>query len=458
MKIKIVGHGSFPLHYRPMSDALDLHRFQFAFTVSYHYLFPQLTMGLSFLLFVLKTMEIRGNTTAPALVRFWSKILGLSFVMGVVTGIPMEFQFGTNWSRFSAASGSIVGQTLAMEGVFAFFLESMFLYLFLFQEKRLGPKGHWFVSLLIFFGTWLSGYFIVCTNAWMQHPVAYDISPEGKYFLTSLPGLLGNPWVFAQYTHTMLGSVVTASFVMAGISAFYALQRQHENTAHLGLKLSVTTGLFASILVAFPTGDLQAKNVYHHQPVTFAAMEGHFHTQDGAGLVLIGQPDLNKMKLDNPIVLPKILSFLTHDRWNSEIKGLSDFPKEDWPRNVELLYYSYHIMAGLGTLFILLMCYAFFSLLRKKITENRALLWTLMLAMPFPFIANTTGWMTAELGRQPWIIYGLMKTHEAHSQQVSAGNVLFSLLGFMGLYVLLSILYMGIFLKILREGPEVKPV
>ncbi len=414
-------------------------------------------MGLALLIFILKTRALRGDTTANQTANFWTKILGVTFVMGVVTGIPMEFQFGTNWSRFSEATGSIIGQTLAMEGVYSFFLESAFLYLLLFQEKRLGPKGHWAVSLLVFIGTWLSGFFIVATNAWMQHPVGYELDAEGIFHLKSLAAILGNPWAHAQYIHVMVGSVITGSFVMAGISAFYLLKNRHQAVARKGLYLGVFVGLVASLLAAYPTGDTQAKLVYQHQPVTFAAMEGHFHTSKGAGLVILGQPDLEKMELDNPIVLPRMLSFLTHARWNATIQGLTDFDRDLWPDNVELLYYSYHIMAGLGTLFILLMMTSAYFWLRKSLSHKRWLLWALMLAMPLPYIANTTGWMTAELGRQPWVVYNLMRTADAHSLQVSAGNTLFTLLGFMGLYTLVSMLYFFLLMRIIQAGPDSTP-
>ncbi len=433
---------------------LELHRLHFAFTIIYHYIFPQLTMGLGLLIFVLKTWALRGDSTANKAVRFWAKIFGVAFVMGVVTGIPMEFQFGTNWARFSQASGGIIGQTLAMEGVFAFFLESTVLYLLLFGERRLGPRGHWWAALLVFAGTWLSGYFIVCTNAWMQHPVGYEQAPDGAYELTSVWALLTNPWVFPQYLHVMLGSVITASFVMASIASFYLLRGEHEASARRMLTVAVIAGLSGSALAAFPTGDIQSKMVYKHQPVTFAAMEGHFHTADGAGLVLIGQPDLEEMVLDNPIILPRVLSFLTHQRWDATIEGLADFERDLWPTNIPLLYYSYHIMAGLGSIFIVVMALAVFFLWRRTLHSKRWLLWILMLALPFPFIANTAGWMTAELGRQPWIIYGLMRTADGYSARVSTGNIAFTLLGFAGLYLLLSVLFFFVTTRIIARGPE----
>jgi len=435
-------------------EALTIHRFQFAFTVTYHYIFPQLTMGLALLIFILKTMALRGDRVANHAVRFWAKIFGLTFVMGVITGIPMEFQFGTNWSRFAEAAGGVIGHTLAMEGVFAFFLESSFLYLLLFGEDRLGQRGHWVAALLVFVGTWLSGFFIVCTNAWMQHPVGYEIAYDGIIKLASLSALFTNPWAVPQYLHVMVGTTITASFVMAAIGAFYLLRGEHVPTARRFLSVAVVVGLIASVLAAVPTGDMQSKLVYKHQPVTFAAMEGHFHTEDGAGLVLIGQPNMTEMRLDNPIILPRMLSFLTHQRWEARIVGLSDYDRSLWPDNIELLYYAYHVMAGLGTIFIGIMSLSALFLWRGTLHERRWLLWVLMLSLPFPFIANTAGWMTAELGRQPWLIHGLMRTADGHSINVSGGNALFTLIGFMGMYVILSALYFFLTTRIIAHGPE----
>jgi cytochrome bd ubiquinol oxidase subunit I len=434
-------------------DALTLHRLHFGFTITYHYLFPQLTMGLALLIFILKTKALRGNEAANQAVRFWTKIFGITFVMGVITGIPMEFQFGTNWSRFSQAAGGIIGQTLAMEGVFAFFLESSFLYLVLFGERTIGQRGHWLAALALFLGTWLSGFFIVCTNAWMQHPVGYSTQPDGSLKLESLAALLTNPWVFPQYLHTMTGTTITGSFVVASIGAFYSLRGEHTAVVRAFLPVAIVVGFLASILAAFPTGDWHSKMVYRHQPVTFAAMEGHFHTEDGAGLVLIGQPDLETLRLDNPLVIPRLLSFLTHARWQARIEGLSEFPQDLWPTNIPMLYYSYHIMAGLGTFFIGIMLLSFFYLLRSRFYDQRWLLWILMCSLPFPFIANTAGWMTAEFGRQPWVIYNIMRTAEGYSDNVSTGNAAFTLFGFAGMYAFLSVLFLFMMIRIVAAGP-----
>ncbi len=449
---------------KTMDPALFLHRFHFAFTVTYHYLFPQLTMGLALLIVILKTQALRtGDARFDRSARFWGKIFGLSFAMGVVTGIPMEFQFGTNWARFSEATGGVIGQTLAMEGTFAFFLESSFLGLFLFGHKKLSPRMHWLSAFAVFAGSWISGFFIVATNAFMQHPVGFSIEPPATLVLDSFWSLILNPWLVWQYLHTMIGAVTTGSFVMAAIGAYYILAgrpadapeeaRSHAEYGKIFVRTGVLVGLPAAILVAFPTGDMQAGNVARHQPAAFASMEGIFETREGAPLVILGQPDMEKLRLDNPLEVPRVLSFLTYRRWGAEVVGLTDIPRDQWPDNVPLHYYAYHIMVGLGTLFIAAMMAAGFLLWRRKLYDSRAMLWILMLSAPFPFIANTTGWMTAELGRQPWLVYDVLRTRDGYSATVSSGNALFSLLGFMGLYLLLGILFLFLVSREIGHGP-----
>src|SRR6185437_7426876 len=435
-------------------DALTLHRLHFAFTITFHYLFPQLTMGLALLIVILKTLALRTkNPDFNDTARFWMKIFAINFAVGVVTGIPMEFQFGTNWSRFSEAAGGVVCQPLAMEGIFSFFLESTFLGLFLFGEKKLSPLFHWLTGVLVFLGAWLSGFFIIATDAWMQHPVGYTIAANGQISLQSLSALLSNPWLTWQYLHNMIASVVTASFLMAAVGAYYCLSEKHLKQARHFVKTGVIAGAIASFLILFPTGDRQGANVTKYQPVTLAAMEGLFHTQSGADLVLVGQPDPEKLKLDNPIAIPKVLSFLTYRRWEAKVQGLEDFPKELWPDNMPLVYYSYHIMVGLGTIFIALLFLSLFNLVRGKLFEGKLLLWLLMLSFPFPYIATTAGWITAEAGRQPWLIYGILKTAQGSSLQISAGNTLFTLMGFMGMYTVLAMLFFLLIYRVIHQGP-----
>jgi len=438
-----------------MDSALLIHRLHFAFTITYHYLFPQLTMGLAPLIVIFKTLALKTNDDKyNRAARFWGKIFGINFVVGVVTGIPMEFQFGTNWSHFSRFAGGVIGQTLGMEGTFAFFLESSFLGLFLYGEKRLSPKLHWFSAFMVFVGSWLSGYFIVATDAWMQHPVGYDRLADGSFQLKSFWSLVLNPWALAQYAHNMSGAVLTGSFVMTAIGAYYLLSEKHLDQAKLYIRTGVIAACLFSLLQLFPTGDAQGRMVANHQPATLAGMEGLYTTQQGAPLHLMGQPDDGKRKIDNPLSVPKMLSFLTYKRWNAEVKGLDAFPKADQPDNVPLLYFAYHIMVGLGTIFIAIMTVSALLLWRKKLFTARWMLWILMLSAPFPYIANTAGWMTAEIGRQPWLVYGLLRTSEGYSTLVSAGNGLFTLLGFMGMYTVLSILFLFLVYRTIDEGPE----
>jgi len=441
-----------------MDDMLFYDRLQFAFTITFHYIFPQLTMGLSLLIVYfkwkyLKTTIEKYNNAA----KFFMKIFAVNFTMGVVTGIPMEFQFGTNWAKFSELTGGIIGQTLAMEGLFSFFLESSFLALFIFGEKLMGQKLHFLTGFLVFLGSWLSGWFILATNAWMQHPVGYEILENGKFVLHNFSALFSNPWLLPAYLHNQAASLVTSSFVVASIGAFYILRNKNLEYGKLFLKTGVVFGFISSVVVAFPTGDWNAKNVANYQPATFAAMEGIFETEKaGAEIVLIGQPNMVEKKLDNKIAVPNVLSFLTYQDWNKQIKGMDQFKKENLPDNIPALYYAYHIMVGLGTIFIAIMILSVFFLWRKKLFTLKPLLWTIMFIVPFPYIANLTGWYVAELGRQPYLVYGLLRTSVGISPTVSSGNTLFTLLGFVGLYMVLGLLFLVLIGKAIHEGPTPK--
>jgi cytochrome d ubiquinol oxidase subunit I len=438
-----------------MPSALLYDRLQFAFTCTFHYLFPQLTMGLALLLLYLRSRALlTGDEHYHQVARFWTKVFALSFAFGVVTGIPLEFQFGTNWAKFSNFAGGVIGQVLAMEGMFAFFLESSFLGILLFGEKRFSQRMQWFAALMLFLGSWLSGYFILATNAWMQHPVAYTVAPDGRLFVDSLSGLLTNPWLFWQYTHNMTAAVVTASFVMAAVGAFYLLSGQHAAHARTFLRTGVVVGAVATMLMGFPTGHGNARQVFEHQPIKGAAFEGLFKTERGAGLLLIGQPNIETMTIDNPLIIPDALSVVVYDELYAEVKGLDAFPREDWPDNLPLLYYSYHVMVGLGTILVSVMGLALLWLWRGRLFAANWLLWLLMLCAPFPYIATTAGWMTAEIGRQPWLVYGLLRTADGASPLVHSGNALFTLLGFLGLYLVLALLFLFLIGETIRHGPS----
>jgi cytochrome d ubiquinol oxidase subunit I len=436
-------------------DALTLHRLQFSFTITFHYLFPQLTMGLALLLVILKTMALRTkNERYDEAARFWAKIFAVNFLLGVVTGIPMEFQFGTNWSEFSRRTGGVIGQPLAMEGVFSFFLESSFLGLFLFGEKRLSRVAHWGAAFMVFLGSWLSGFFIIVADAWMQHPVAYQILPNGTFQVSSFWGLMTNPWAWRQYMHNMCGAVVTGAFVMSSVGALYILQKRDIDFGRIFVRVGVIAGVLSCLAMIFPTGDLQGKFVAANQPTAIAGMEGLFHSQKGAPMVLMGQPDVEGQKIDNPIAVNKVLSFLIYGTTAAEVQGLDAYPKDQWPTTLPLLFYAYHIMAGLGTYFAALMAASAFLLWRGKLYTTRWLLWPILLSFPLPYIANTAGWMTAEIGRQPWLVYNLVRTAGSESASVGAGTTLFSLLGFMGMYTVLAILWILLVYHIIENGPK----
>jgi cytochrome bd ubiquinol oxidase subunit I len=442
-------------------NALAWSRFQFGFTAAFHYLFPQLTMGLALLIVVFKALALRsGDERYHEAARFWGRIFGINFAVGVVTGIPLEFQFGTNWARFSTFSGGVIGLTLAMEGMFAFFAESAFLGLFLFGEKRLGPRGHMVAAIMVFLGSWLSGYFIIATNAFMQHPVGYAIGQGGStgrppaLQLSDFWAYLLNPWALWQYAHNMSAAVITASFVVAAVGAYWTLMGLYPEHARRCLQVGVVVGFLFSLLQLFPTGDEHGKLVARHQPAALAAMEGKFESSDRAEIAIIGQPDMRRRRLENPIIVPGMLSYLAYGSFGAMVTGLNDIPQDRWPDNVELLYYVYHIMVGLGTFFILITGAAAFLLWRAKLYRSRPMLWVLMLAFPFPYIATTAGWMTAELGRQPWLVYGLQRTLHGTSPYVSGGDVAWSTLGFMGMYLVLGLLFLYLVMREIGRGPQ----
>ena len=437
-----------------MDDPAFWYRLQFAFTITYHYLFPQLTMGLAPFLVLWRWKALRGEGEKYArAARFWSRIFGINFAVGVVTGIPMEFQFGTNWSRFSEHAGGVIGQTLAMEGMFAFFMESAFVGAMVWGERRLGPTKHFIATVLTALGSWLSAYFILVTNAFMQHPVGHATTPEGTLIIADFSAYLLNPWAFVLFAHNQMAAIVTGAFVVAAVGAYYALRGDHAEQARLYVEWGAGMGLVAAVLVAFPTGDVQAKFVARYQEVSLAAMEGRFESGTEAQLNIIGQPNVKMRRLDNPIALPGMLSFLAFGTFHSNVRGLGAFPEDQWPTNIELLYYSFHIMAGLGTLFIGLMALVNLQRFRGRLMNTPLLLWALMLSFPFPFIANTAGWMTAELGRQPWLIFGLFRTAAGYSDVVSQGDALFTLIGFAGLYAAVGLLYLFLVGREVLNGP-----
>jgi cytochrome d ubiquinol oxidase subunit I len=379
-------------------------------------------------------------------------VFAVTFATGVVTGIPMEFQFGTNWARVSHMAGPVVGQTLFMEGVFAFFAESSFLGVLLFGEGRVSRQIHWLSAIMVAVGAVVSGFFIVATNAWMQNPVSYRLV-EGRAELLSLWGMLSNPYLRWQFPHVISGAMVVGSTVMAGIGAFYLLSRRHEAAGRVFVRTGVISGLLFSVTSLLPTGSFHGENVARFQPVKMAAMEGLFETQPRAGIAIIGMPDTERRELMDPIVVPGVLSYLVYGDPRAVVKGLNDFPADQHPP-IEIVYYAYHIMVGLGTIFIAIYAWAMLLLWRGRLFSSRGTLWILMLTIPFPYIANHAGWVVAEVGRQPWVVYGVQRTADANSLNVSAGMTYFTLFGFMGLYTLVGLLYLFLVGRIIERGPE----
>jgi cytochrome d ubiquinol oxidase subunit I len=420
----------------------------------FHYLFPIGTMGMVpfvawYSILALRTRDPRYDAAA----RFWAKIFAVNFAIGVVTGIPMEFQFGTNWAIFSARTGSIVGQPLAMEGIFAFFLESVFLGVFLYGRRFVSPALYVASAVLVWAGSWLSGFFIIVVNAWMQHPVGYTVGANGELKLASLAAVLLSTFAWGQYVHVIAGAVLTGGFLMSGVGAYYLLSRRQEWFGRLFVRTGVIVAFVFSILVIFPTGDLNGADVTKYQPAKLAAMEGQFASEQGAPLAIIGMPDVQHQILIDPIFVPGLLSFLAYGNFHANVKGIASYPAADRPP-VAFTYYTYHIMVGLGTIFLALSGIALLLLVLKRIDRTSWILWPLMLAMPFPYIANEAGWVVSEVGRQPWIVYGLIKTSAAISPNVAAGETIFTLLGFAGMYFLLGVLFILVVLREIGSGPE----
>jgi len=440
-----------------MSDTVIADRIQFTFTVMFHYLFPILTMGLAPLIVVLRTLHLRrGEERYAAAARFWTRIFALNFAVGVISGIPMEFQFGTNWAQFSAFAGGIIGQTLGLEGVFSFFLESTFLGILLFGERRVSPRLYWWSTVLVAAGAWLSGLFITATNAWMQHPVGYRLAADGTVQMASLAALLGNPFLWWQYLHVMNGAVLSAAVVMASLGAYYLLAGRHVEFGRLSVALGVGVGAFFALTQLFPTGDMNSHNVTTYQPVKLAAMEGLFQTRYGAPIAIIGMPSTTEHRLLDPVLLPDALSYLAYGNFRAEVKGLNDYPEAEWPL-VQLTYYAYHIMVGLGTVLIAALLLGVFLWWRGVLFTSRWFLWVLLVLLPFPYIANEAGWVVTEVGRQPWLVYGLLRTVAGVSPTVEAGETIFTVLGFAGMYVLLGVLAVFLAIMIVLRGPDEHP-
>jgi cytochrome d ubiquinol oxidase subunit I len=433
-------------------DALLLARLQFALTIGFHFLFPPLTIGLAWLLVVVETLGWRTREEVyTTLGVFFGKVLGLTFAVGVATGIVMEFQFGTNWAQYSKFVGDIFGAPLAAEGVFAFFLESGFLGLYLFGRHRVSRGVHWFSALMVALGSTISAFWILVANSWQQTPTGFVLR-NGRAEMTSFADAVFNPSMWIRFFHTFDAALISGAFLMAGIAAYYLLRNREIAFAKTAMRIAVVFGLVTSVLELMPLGHEHARQVAHTQPEKFAAIEGLYTTQEGAPLVFFAIPTTKPPQLHATLEIPGMLSWMAFGDPDASIRGINEFPANEIPP-LWLTFVSFHNMVVLGLLFILLMFLAALTLWRGTLWNNRRLLKAMLWSIPLPLAACQLGWITAEVGRQPWIVYRLLRTSEAASITVSAGEILFSIILFGVVYLLLGSLYVYLLVRKVKQGP-----
>jgi cytochrome d ubiquinol oxidase subunit I len=441
-------------------DIVILSRIQFAITVMFHYLFPPLTIGMGlFLVFLegsfLKTKDARFEAAA----KFWTKIFALNFALGVASGIVMEFQFGTNWAVYSRYVGDVFGSALAAEGIFAFFLESGFLALLVFGWDKVSARMHFFATLMVFLGSIFSAIWIVVAISWQQTPAGFVIreieSPAGivkRAELTKFWSVVFNPSAMDRLIHVLLGAFILGSFFIMSISAYYILKDRHVDFA----RRSFVTALVIAAVVSCATlisGDSQGRIVARYQPAKLAAMEGLFETTDeGAPIHVFGIPDTESRTVRFNLEIPGLLSFLVHRDFTTPVQGLDQFEPDTPP--VVIPFIAFHVMVGLGLYFIVLTLYALWCHRRKTLFEKRWLLWIFVFSVIGPFIANQLGWIAAEVGRQPWIVYNQLRTSEAASQGVLPSQVVGSIIMFVVIYAMLFALWIYLLNNKIQKGPE----
>jgi len=431
-------------------DVLFLSRLQFAAATMFHFLFVPLTLGLSVLVAIMETQYVRtGDETYLRMTRFWGKLFLINFAVGVVTGITLEFQFGTNWSRYSAYVGDIFGSLLAIEATAAFFLESTLIGVWVFGWKKLSRKAHATVMWLVAGASNLSAIWILTANGWMQQPVGFTIR-NGRAELNDFGAVVLNKFSILQFFHVVPSAFILSAFFIMSISAYHLLKKQHIEFATRSFKLGLVVGLISSVFVVLE-GDLHARHVTETQPAKLAAMESLWETTTQAPIYLIALPDEENEKNAIQIgSIPGALSFLGHHDFNAEIKGLKDFPKDERPP-VLLTFISFRGMVALGTYFILVMIIGVWR--RNQLLESPAYLKLMLYSIPLPYLAIQLGWIVAEVGRQPWIVYGVMKTSDAVSP-IATSQVATTLIGFILIYGLLGAVGYFLMFKYARKGPE----
>ena len=434
-------------------DVVLLSRIQFAMTVGFHFLFPPVSIGLAWLLLIIETLGWkRKDEIYVKLGKFFGKILALTFAVGVATGIVMEFQFGTNWAEYSKFVGDIFGAPLAAEGVFAFFLESGFLGLYLFGRNKVSKGTHWFSILMVAVGSTLSAFWIIVAGSWMQTPAGYIVK-NGRAELTNFWAAVFNPSTVIRFFHVIDAALITGAFMVAGVSAYLILKNRQAEMAKRTMRIAVIFGLVVSLLEVFPLGHESGREVAHEQPAKFAAIQGLYTTQNGAPLAVFAFPTMPPPELKAKIEIPGLLSWLAFGNTNAKILGINEFPQNDLPP-LFITFVAYHNMVALGMLFILLTGLGSYLLYRKKLWESKKILKLFIWAIPFPVIACELGWISAEVGRQPWIIYNVLRVRDAVSAAVDANEVIFSLILFGLIYLLLLSVYIYLLVKEIKHGPE----
>ncbi len=436
-------------------DVLLLSRLQFALTIMFHYLFPPLSIGLGLIMAITEGMYIKTkNKQYEILARFWTKIFAVVFALGVASGIVMEFQFGTNWATYSRYVGDVFGSPLAAEGVFAFFLESGFLAILVFGWDRVSPRVHFFSTIMVSLGSMFSAVWIVVANSWMQTPAGFHIVGEGldaRAEITDFWAMVFNPSSVDRLTHTLIGAFILGAFFVMSITAYYILKGRHLELSRKSFTIALVVGTLAS-LAALVTGHTQANTVSVTQPAKLAAFEGHFETGPGT-LYLFGIPNPEEKRVDFGVGIPGGLSFLLHNDFHTPVKGLDQIPPEDHPP-IHIPFQTYHLMVALGMFFIAITLYASWLRWRGTLFEKRWLMRVFMFAVIGPYIANFAGWVAAEVGRQPWIVYGLLRTSDALSKTVKAEEVLASIILFTVIYIFLFVLWLYIMNDKIKHGPE----
>lgn len=436
-------------------DPLVLSRLQFALTIGFHFLFPPLTIGLAWLLVIIEWLGWkRGAEDYVRAGKFFGKILGLTFAVGVATGIVMEFQFGTNWAEYSKFVGDVFGAPLAIEALFAFFMESTFLGLYLFGRGKVSKGVHWLSSLMVALGSTLSAFWIIVANSWQQTPAGHVVQ-GGRAELADFWAAVFNPSTSLRFFHTTVACLVAGAFFMAGISAYLILKNNGAEMARKTMKIALIFGLIASLAALFPSGHHHARQVAETQPEKFAAMEGLIHGQSRAPMVILGKPSEAPPRLDAVLEIPGLLSWLTFGDIDAPIQGIEDLREDGWPTPpLVITFASFHTMVGLGLLFIAQSALGVFLLARKKLDQSRWYLRMLLWSIPLPLVACELGWIVAEVGRQPWVVYRVLKTAEAFSSNVTGGEVLFSIVTFGLIYLALGALYVFILARKVKHGPE----